>query len=106
MRLGSRKAWLSTGLTLLTVSMMLLAACGGSSGGNNNSNLASDDKQVIRAPLVNNGTDIKRLDPHRILDFYSQQVAMLMFPPLYALDADTLPQPFAAVGQPQISSDG
>jgi peptide/nickel transport system substrate-binding protein/oligopeptide transport system substrate-binding protein len=56
--------------------------------------------------LVPNATDIKRLDPARILDFYSQQVAMLMFPPLYALDANTIPQPFAATGAPQISSDG
>jgi oligopeptide transport system substrate-binding protein len=105
MRLGFRKAWLSTGLILLTLTTMVVAACGGNSTSTGQAK-APDAQQIIRVPLVPNATDIKRLDPARILDFYSQQVAMLMFPPLYALDANTIPQPFAAAGAPQVSSDG
>ena len=106
MRLGFRKAWLSTGLILLTLTTMVVAACGGSSSTPQGQAKAPDAQQIIRVPLVPNATDIKRLDPARILDFYSQQVAMLMFPPLYALDANTIPQPFAADGAPTVSSDG
>jgi oligopeptide transport system substrate-binding protein len=105
MRLGFRKAWLSTGLILLTLTTMVVAACGGSTSAPGQAK-APDAQQIIRVPLVPNATDIKRLDPARILDFYSQQVAMLMFPPLYALDAKTIPAPFAADGAPTVSSDG
>src|SRR5262249_38660060 len=99
------KAWLATGLTLLAMSTLLLAACGGSSRGGSPAP-ASDDKQTIRIPLVPNAQDIKRLDPGRIGDFYSQQAAMLLFPPLVVLDDNTDVQPFAAQSLPAVSADG
>jgi peptide/nickel transport system substrate-binding protein/oligopeptide transport system substrate-binding protein len=105
MQLRSRTAWLTTGLALLTMSILVFAACGGSSN-NGNQTPASDDKQVIRIPLVPNAQDIKRLDPARIGDFYSQQAAMLLFPPLVALDEHTAVQPFAAESLPTVSADG
>jgi oligopeptide transport system substrate-binding protein len=102
MRLGIRRFVLPL-LAILALLSMGLAACGTSSS---QGGAAPDSKQILHYPIVNNAADLKTLDPARIGDYYSQQMAMLVFPPLVALDDNLNIVPFAADGMPTVSSDG
>ena len=90
-------------LGLLALLGVALAGCGGTSS---SGSIAPDSKQVLHYPIVNNASDIKSLDPARINDFYSQQVAMFIYPPLVVLDDNLNAVQFAAASQPTISADG
>src|SRR5215469_1559564 len=83
MRLGIRRYVLLL-IAVFALVSMALAACGGSTtqGGGK----APDSKQILHYPVVNNASDLAHLDPPKIGDFYSQQVAMLVFPPLVELN--------------------
>lgn len=89
---------------LLALMGMVLAACGSPSSGGGN--IAPDSKQVLHYPIDNNSSDLATLDPARTSDFYSQQVQMLIFPPLMALDDNLNTVPFAAASAPTVSADG
>src|SRR5262245_50223323 len=103
MRLGFRKAWLSTGLALLTLSTLLLAACGGSSGGGQ---AAPDSKQVLKRYLVVTRLDVRTLDPAVVTDFYSFFPIYLAFPSLLTFDDKLNAVPWAADSMPTVSADG
>jgi oligopeptide transport system substrate-binding protein len=90
MRLGIRRYVLPL-LAIIALMSMALAACGSSTSPQGGK--APDSKQVLHYPIVNNASDLAHLDPPKIGDFYSQQVAMLIFPPLVELNdnLDTVP---------------
>ncbi|HET8909560.1 MAG TPA: peptide ABC transporter substrate-binding protein [Ktedonobacterales bacterium] len=89
--------------TLATSLVMLLAACGGPSGSGGQ---ASDSKQVLSVSLVPAANDIRRLDPQRITDLYSFEVASPVFPGLYTYDHDYNIVPWAAQSLPAVSDGG
>src|SRR5262245_8512766 len=102
-RLGKTSA--ATLLALLSVAVLLLTGCGGTTTTQGPAK-ASDDKQILHAPLTTASTDIRRLDPARITDLYSFTVANNVFPSLVTLDKNLNVVPFAAQAMPTVSSDG
>jgi len=102
-RLGKTSA--ATLLALLSVAVMLLTGCGGTTTATGPAK-ASDDKQILHAPLVTASTDIRRLDPARITDLYSFTVANNVFPSLVTLDKNLNVIPWAITAMPTVSTDG
>ncbi|GLV59034.1 oligopeptide-binding protein OppA [Dictyobacter sp. S3.2.2.5] len=89
--------------SLLCLMAIFLASCGGSGNSSSSSPAASDDKQVLRYPVVG---DINSFDPGTVQDTDSNFPIQAVFTGLVTLDKDLKVKPQLAAELPSVSSDG
>lgn len=104
MRLGKKVSWLTV-MSLGSILVFLLSACGGTSTATGQKP-APASQQVLRAGIVIDSTDITTMDPALITDFYSFQMAELVYPGLVTLNNNLQIVPWAAASMPTVSDGG